>query len=245
MILSGFCITFIDYCLFSYPIYPILSHQILSILFYSILFHPIPSISSHFIPFYSISHHFIPTNSPTSIQSNYPLILLLRVLRRYLLFRIVPQLRQLSLHQRRAKRGDKARGHNIQQRWLRVTPTPSHYLRVLKRDHHHHRDQQSQRIENAAGVEVRLAPIRALRRVFAFFARVVRVERQQKGNKEPRNHHIAQTQHAEALTRVFHRSGKRFGEHELDGTLHAGRHFHHDFRTEDPENIVEEETSKQ
>ena len=217
-----------------------------SIPFRAIPFHSIPfrAIPLHFVPFHSIS--LIPNKQPNEHSIPRPLlILLLRVLRRYLLLRIVPQLRQLSLHQRRSERSDKARRHDIQQRRLPITPPPNPYLRVLPRNHHHHGEQQSQRVENAARVEVRLAPVRALRRVFARLPRVVRVERQQKGDEEPGNHHVAQTQHAEALARVFQRSGEGFGEHELDGTLHAGGHFHHDLRSEDPENVVEEETGEQ
>ena len=154
--------------------------------------------------FISLTHFFFFSfNKHPNNQSNYPLILLLRVLRRYLLFRVVPQLKQLSLIQRRTERRDKARRHDIQQCWLRITLASNTHLRMLKRDHHHHCDQQRERIENDACVEVRLAPIRVLRRVFAHFASVVRVERQQKGDEEAGNHHITKTEHAEALARVF------------------------------------------
>lgn len=199
-------------------------------------------IHSHsFLPsfLHSLSHSFLfSLNKHPSIQSNYPLILLLRVLRRYLLFRVVPQLKQLSLIQRRSERRDKARRHDIQQCWLHITLASNAHLRMLKRDHHHHCDQQRQRIENDACVEVRLAPIRALRRVFSLFASVVRVERQQKGDEEAGNHHIAQTEHTEALARVFQRSRQNLREDEFDGTFHPGCHFHHDLCTEDPENVV-------
>lgn len=112
---------------------------------------------------------------------------------------------------------------------------------MLEVQHHDHRHNQRQCVHHASRVEIRFLPLRRLARVHSLLAGVVRVEGQKERDEEPGNHHIAQSEHAEELARVFGGSGKLLREHELDGALHARGDLHHNLRAEHPEDVVDEE----